>query len=331
MSPPDTPLGVTFASLPALGLAGAIRVADEAQRLGYRSFWTAETVGFDAFSLLTAVGSVAPQLDLGTGVIALQLRTPQLAAMAAATLQTLHPDRDVLLGIGISSPVVVGQWHGTTYGYRPLAQVREYVALVRECLSGEVVTFDGDFYRARKFRLGLRLGDRRPKIVIGALGPQMLRLAGEIADGALLNYVPASHVPWSVEQVRKGGPAAIYAYVHAGVVTREDGVDLARRDLFSYAVVDSYARNFELAGFGSEVGAVRDHFAAGDRAGALAAVSDEMVDAIDFMGDATAVAAFVRSYVDAGVEYPVLMPLPWGADRLAVTLDTVRAAAGSDS
>ena len=82
----------------------------------------------------------------------------------------------------------------------------------------------------------------------------------------------------------------IYAYVHAGVCEREEGIELARRDLFSYAVVDSYARNFERAGFADEVAEIRAHHADGDRAGALAAVSDRMVDAIDVMGDADTVA-----------------------------------------
>ena len=86
-------LGVTFASLPSLGVPGAIEVANTAQDLGYHSFWTAETVGAEAYSLLSAVGAAAPTLDLGTGVLALQLRTPQLAAMGAATLQALHPER----------------------------------------------------------------------------------------------------------------------------------------------------------------------------------------------------------------------------------------------
>src|SRR3546814_11581129 len=114
----------------------------------------------------------------------------------------------------------------------------------------------------------------------------MLARAGELADGVLLNYLPASHVPWSVEQVRRGGPAEIYAYVHAGICERDEGIELARRDLFSYAVVDSYARNFERAGFAVEVGAIREAHAAGDRAAAVAAVSDRMVDAIDVMGNA---------------------------------------------
>jgi probable F420-dependent oxidoreductase len=325
---PGTPIGLTFAGFMPLGARTAVEVARDAESLGYSSFWTAETTGPEAFSLLGAVTSAAPSLDLGTGVLALQLRTPPLAAMAAATLQALAPDREVLLGIGISSPVVTGRWHGTPYGDRPLDRVREYVALVRECLSGETVTFQGDFYEVSRFRLGIRQGERRPRIVIGALNPGMLRLAGEVADGVLLNYLPASHVPWSVEQVRSGGDASVYAYVHVGVTDREAAVEPARRDLFSYAVVDAYAANFERAGFGDEMAAVRERHHAGDREGALAAVSDRMVDAIDVVGDPDHVGATIRSYVDAGVDVPIVMPLPWGPDKRSVIDATLRAAIG---
>ncbi|MCD9623563.1 LLM class F420-dependent oxidoreductase [Rhabdothermincola salaria] len=327
MPHPDR-LGLTFASFMNLGLDRAVTAAGWAGELGYSSFWTAETTGPEAFVTLTAAGAANPELDLGTGVIALQLRTPGVVAMAGASLQALHPDRDILLGIGVSSPVVTGQWHGATYGDRPLAQTREYLTLLRECLTGEPVTFEGDFYQVRKFRLGVRLGERRPKIVLAALNPAMLRLAGELADGVLLNYLPASHVPWSVEQVRAGGEATVYAYVHVGVCDRADGVELARRDLFSYAVVDAYARSFARAGFADEVDEIRERHAARDREGALAAVSDRMVDAIDVMGDAAHVHATVRAYADAGVDVPVVMPLPWGRDRMTTVRATMEAAAG---
>jgi alkanesulfonate monooxygenase SsuD/methylene tetrahydromethanopterin reductase-like flavin-dependent oxidoreductase (luciferase family) len=349
--------GLTFASLMSLGPDLAVSTAVTAAELGYQSFWTAETTGPEAFSLLGAVGTAAPELDLGTGVLALQLRTPMVVAMAGATLQALRPEREVLLGIGISSPVVTQRWHSVPYGDRPVARVREYVTLLRACLSGEKVDFAGDFYQVKGFRLGVRSGDpgpsgrgsgrnvpsgrgsakHVPRIVIGALNPAMLRLAGEVADGVLLNYLPASHVPWSVEQVRKGGAAraaagadtcAIYAYVHAGVCARDEGIELARRDLYSYAVVDSYARNFERAGFADEVAEIRARYAAGDREGAVAAVSDRMVDAIDAMGDADAAHATMQSYVDAGVDVPILMPLPWGRDRRASADATIRAAIG---
>jgi probable F420-dependent oxidoreductase len=322
-------LGFTFASLMPLGPSLALETAQQASSLGFRSFWTAETTGPEAFSLLAAAGAAAPGLDLGTGVLALQLRTPMVAAMGAATLQALHPDADILLGIGISSPVVTSRWHGVAYGDRPLARVREYVTLVKACLSGEKVDFAGDFYEVKGFRLGLKLGEKKPKVVVGALNPKMLQLAGEVADGVLLNYLPASHVAWSVEQVRLGGDAEIYGYVHAGVGDREQGIDKARRDLFSYAVVDAYAANFRRAGFGDEVDAIRERHAAGDREGALAAVSDRMCDAIDVLGDADTVRDAVRAYVDAGVDVPVLMPLPWGGERRQVITDTMEAAASA--
>lgn len=328
MTKPAAKVGVTFASISALGIPGAIAVAKKAEAMGYDQFWTAEVTGAEAFGLLGAVANAAPGLDLGTGVLALQLRTPPLAAMAAATLQSLSPDRDVILGIGISSPVVAGRWHGAEYGPRPLAQTREYVTLLKACLSGEKVDFEGDFYRIKGFRLGVRLGERRPKVVVGALNEGMLKLAGQHADGVLLNYLPATHVPWSVEQVRKGGDATIYGYVHVGVCNREDGIDAARRDLWSYATVDSYARNFTLAGYGDSVADVRAKHAAREREAAIAAISDEMVDGIDFMGDAGQVQSMVRSYVDNGVEVPIVFPLPWGPDRMAIVENTLAASIG---
>ena len=127
--------------------------------------WVAEANAAEAMSLLGAISQAAPHVGLGTGVVALQLRTPPLHAMAAATLQQLAGDRAVYLGVGISSPAVAGQWHGAGYTDRPIAQVREFVTLLRECLTGEAVTFDGDFYSVKRFRLGVRLGEPRPKIV----------------------------------------------------------------------------------------------------------------------------------------------------------------------
>ena len=336
-SPPspdsDPASGVTFASLGVLGAGAVPRLARQVAELGYRSFWAAEANGTEAFSVLGAAGASAP-LDLGTGIVPIQLRTPPLAAMAAATLQNLVPDRTVSLGIGASSPAVVQQWHGAQLGERPIARVREYCELVRACLSGETVSFAGDFWSVPRFRLAQRL-PRTPQLVIAALGPRMLRLAGEVADGVLLNYLPASHVGWSVGHVREGeqqagrppGSCTVYAYVHVGVCDREQAAEKARRDLFSYAVVDAYADSFRTAGFGAEVDELRARHRERDRAGAIAAVSDAMVDAIDICGDAATVRDAIGHYRTEGVDHPILMPLPWGDDRWSVveaTLDAGR-------
>jgi probable F420-dependent oxidoreductase len=302
-------------------------LARTAKAHGYDSFWVAEVTGVEAFSVLGAVSQDSGDLALGTGVLPMQVRTPPLLSMAAASLQALNANSDVLLGIGVSSPVVASGWHGADYPSKPLAQVEEFITLLRECLSGDVVNFDGDYYTLRRFRLAVELGDRRPKIILGALGPQMLRLAGRLADGVLLNYLPATHVPWCVEQVRAGGDATIHAYVHVGVGDREAAATQGRFDLFSYVVVPAYARNFRLAGFDDEVTAVLAAHAAGDRAAALAAISDRMLDAINTVGAESVVTNAVTAYRRAGVDQPVIYPVIWGSDDGARALDRTLQAA----
>jgi probable F420-dependent oxidoreductase len=322
-----TSRAVSIAGLQTLGTDLSIDAAKEADALGYSSLWVAEANAAESMSLLGAISQVAPHIGLGTGVVALQLRTPPLHAMAAATLQQLAGDRDVFLGVGISSPAVAGQWHGAGYTDRPIAQVREFLTLLRECLSGETVTFEGDFYTVKRFRLGVRLGERRPKIALAALNKQMLRLGGELADVVLLNYLPASLVPWCVERIREGGNAEVYAYVHCGVTDRDRYADLARKDLLNYAVVDAYATQFERAGFLEEVRAFRKHWAARERDAALASISDQWVDDIQIMGDADHVRAAVQAYSDHGVDVPIIFALPWGEDRRATVSETLRALA----
>ena len=248
--------------------------------------------------------------------------------MSAATLQALNPEVNVWLGAGVSAPGILRQ-HGEETTDRPIAMMREYVALLRECLSGEAVTFEGDFWQVKRFRLGVRLGERRPKIVMAALNPQMLKLAGEVADGVLLNYLPASHLADSIGQIRKGGDAKIFAYVHAAVGDYEKSARSAQKDLFNYAMADGYARMFRKAGFSEEVDELRVRQADKDRDGALAAISTRMIQSIDFIGSDIEVTDFVKSYIDAGVEHPILMPLPWGEDRREVTIQTMKAAAAA--
>ena len=320
------PRGLTCASYTALGLPLVLETAGIAASSGFDSFWAAETTGPEAFTLLSAVGATVPSLALGTGIVPIQFRTPQTVAMAAATLQALQPDQDIHIGIGVSSPIIVNQWHGSEFDERPLAQLREYVGLLRACWSGEPVDFDGEFYQCHGFRLGVRLGDRKPKIVLGALNPRMLKLAGEIADGVLLNYIPASHVGWSVDQVRAGGDATIYGYVHLGVTEpNETTHKLAQRDLYGYASAPGYRRNFARAGYESEMAAFEDAKAARDRPGAMASISDRMINEIDIIGDASVVRSAWQAYIDAGIEHPILMPLPWGEDRRQTILDTIEA------
>ena len=324
-----TDIGVTFGSLGVLGAKKVPEIAKQAEGMGFKSFWTVEATGTDAFTLLGAASIAAPKLDLGTGIIPMQLRSPTLAAMSAASLQTINPEAQIFLGVGVSAPGILKQ-HGLTATDKPIRMMREYVALLRECFSGESITFEGDYFSTKRFRLGLRLEEKKPKIIMAALNPQMLKLGGEIADGVLLNYLPASHVGYSVNRVREGGDAKIFAYVHASVSEFDKAQTSARKDLFNYAMADGYAKMFKEAGFGDEVAELREKQKIKDREGALSAISERMIQAIDFIGTKSEVRAFIDSYAKAGVDHPVLMPMPWGEDREKVALETMQAAMSPD-
>jgi alkanesulfonate monooxygenase SsuD/methylene tetrahydromethanopterin reductase-like flavin-dependent oxidoreductase (luciferase family) len=144
-------IGVTSAPFLRFGPGVSVDVARRAERMGFDSFWVAEVTGIEAFATLGVV-SAHMTVSFGPGVLPAQVRTPPLLAMAAASLQALNPGREVLLVVGVSSPTVAGDWHGAEYPGRPLAYMRAFTALLRFCLSGEPVTFSGDYFRVRRFR-----------------------------------------------------------------------------------------------------------------------------------------------------------------------------------
>ena len=164
------------------------------------------------------------------------------------------------------------------------------------------MTFEGDYYQVKRFSLWHSSGRASTTDHHGSAESKDARTgAGEIADGVLLNYLPVSHVGPSVEAVRSGGPATIYAYVHACAGSLDARRKSAKRDLFNYAMADGYAAMFSSAGFADEIEALRERFKAGDREGALDAISDRMIQAIDFIGGAEDIGHFVEDYRDAGL------------------------------
>src|SRR5207247_2808542 len=108
--------------------------------------WTGETAGYDALTVMTAMAAHSTTLHVGSAVVPVQTRTPTLLGMSAATLGHLAPGR-VALGIGLSSRIIVEQWHGLKYS-AALAQIREAVQIIRPVTAGERVTFHADSYRA---------------------------------------------------------------------------------------------------------------------------------------------------------------------------------------
>ena len=326
-----TRTGVALPFFHAFPLAEYLSVAREVEARGYDTAWAGEVSGADAVALMTLLASHTSRIRVATGVIPFQTRTPLILAQAAATLGQIAPGR-VALGLGVSSRTIVGQWHGLPFE-RPLAQLREAVQVIRAVLSGERVTFEGEFYRVRGFRLTAPTPAPPARIYLGALGPRMLEMAGEIADGVLLNWLPPEAVPGCLRHLeigaRRGGRTLadfeIAAFIRTTVTDDPAPVRKAlARDITGYAIVDSYAAFFRSAGYGDDVEAINAAWTAGDRGGAVARVSDRFLDGLGVVGPAEFCRDRVAQYVKAGVLQPVIVPFSAEPDPRPAILRTIR-------
>jgi F420-dependent oxidoreductase-like protein len=183
-------LGLNLGYWGAGNAADNISLAQEADRIGYSVVWAAEAYGSDTATVLSWVGALTENVDLGSAVMQIPARTPAMTAMTAATLDTLSGGR-FRLGLGVSGPQVSEGWHGVKFD-SPLGRTREYVDIVKMALHRERVAYQGKHWTlplpdgpGKALRMTIHpLRDDLP-IYLAAVGPKNLELAGEIADGWL--------------------------------------------------------------------------------------------------------------------------------------------------
>ncbi len=266
-------------------------IAREAESRGYRTAWVGEASGAEAIVMSTLIATHTSRIGIANGVIPVQIRTPIVYGQAAATLAHLAPGR-FGLGLGLSSEIIVGQWHGLPFA-PSLQQMREAVQIIRATAAGERVNFEGTFYRLRNFRLAIPAPATPPRIYLAALGPRMCELAGEIADGVLLNWIPPEALDVSLRHIEAGARRAgkrladrdVAVYVRTCVTEERGSVrEALARDITGYAIVGAYARFFEECGYGEEVAAVNRAWKAGDRVGAVKGISERVLDGLGAVG-----------------------------------------------
>ncbi len=176
-----------------------------AEERGFRAAWFPEITFGDAFGPATAVATRTSRIGLGTGVVGIWSRSAVTLALQAATLNELSSGR-LLLGVGLQARGYVEGWHGQTYE-RPVRAMREFVTILRRILSGENVTFEGEIFSVRDFQLQMEPPERPARIYMAAIGPQMTRLAGELADGILGYCYSAAYVREAVLPNLQAGAA----------------------------------------------------------------------------------------------------------------------------
>ena len=268
---------------PTLGLSfdDQAQISREAAELGYSSIWTPEGTGQDSFQVCAqrwaATRDVVPEgLTTGIAVSPVMYRTPVAFAMSGGTLSEWTGGR-FIMGIGSGG------------AYRPrarqalglprlsaLAMMRDYLATTRALVAGDRVDYDGEVVTLKGARLGINPAPRTP-VYLGALGPEMCRLAGELADGVCLNWCNPERIAWSRERIAEGAAKSnrdaaevkVMEYIRICV---DDDVDVARRafaaSTMNYALGASvptererqlgYRAHFERMGFTAELADLDD-------------------------------------------------------------------------
>ena len=314
-------------------LADAIEYVQYAEDRGFEAVWQAESrLVRDAIVPMAAYAATTRRIKVGSGVINNWTRNAALTAATFLTLDDLAPNR-IMLGIG-------AWWDPLAKNVgierrKPLLAMREHVTVVRDLLAMKNVTFHGEFVNVTGIELDIVHGRREPRnvpIYIGATGPQMMALAGEIADGALLNYlVSPAYNAQALEQLEKGArlsgralddidrPQLVVCSVDSN---RKRALDGARKLVTQYLGQQPHIMKASgvSADLLDEIHQVLTWPATEEQIErAMELVPDDVVQLITASGTPDEVRAKVREYVAAGCTCPVLYPL---GDDVRLMIDT---------
>jgi probable F420-dependent oxidoreductase len=251
-----------------------------------------------------------PRLNLGVAVTPVFTRGAALLAMTVATMAEVAEGR-FTMGLGASSEPVVQRWNGVTYE-KPYARTRDVLDFVKRALDGEKIDHAYETFEVHGFKIARPVAVR-PPILLGALRPGMLRLAGREADGAILNWLGANDVAKCRNEVGADKMIAARLFV---IPTADADVArmIGRRMITSYLTVNAYAEFHRWLGRGDALQPMWDAWAAGDRKLANAVIPDAVVDELIIHGPYEACREHVARYIEAGVQVPTLAIVPFGID-----------------
>jgi F420-dependent oxidoreductase-like protein len=327
--------------------ADNLELAKEADRLGYSVVWAAEAYGSDAPTVLSWVAAHTERVDVGSAILQIPARTPAMAAMTAATLDTLSGGR-FRMGLGVSGPQVSEGWHGVRFD-KPLARTREYVDIVRSALRREKVRYDGKHYvlplpdgPGKALTMTVHPVREQIPIYLAAVGPKNLELAGEIADGWLAMFFSPEHSADSLASVRAGREKAgktmegFDVVPTAPLVVGEDWRTCADT-IRPYAALyvggmGSREKNFYnnlvvRMGFDKEAAEVQERYLARDYPGAMAALPLEFLDATALLGPKERIADRMKALAEVGVTTltvsPMLQDLEQGIAALRTAVEAL--------
>ena len=226
-------------------ITGLIKLAQDAEAKGFDNIWMANIFGLDAISTLGMIGLATSKIGLGTAVTPTYPRHPTAIAQQALTSGAASGGR-FSLGIGLSHQVVIETMLGFSYK-KPAKHMREYLSILGPLLKGETVSFQGEQYNINNIRLQVPEAKAVP-LLVAALGPVMLDLAGQLADGTVTWMTGpktlAGHIIPSLtkgaEKVGKTSPTVVAGFPMVLTNDADSAKQLIDKTLAIYGQLPSY-------------------------------------------------------------------------------------------
>jgi alkanesulfonate monooxygenase SsuD/methylene tetrahydromethanopterin reductase-like flavin-dependent oxidoreductase (luciferase family) len=272
------------------------------------------------------------KIRLGAGILPVLVRSPWVVAMGAAAVDEISGGR-FMLGLGAGHKSVIEDRHGLAYD-RPTLRMREIADIVRRALTGEPVNYEGEIFRLSAAQLSRRPVRNDVPVYIAGIGPRVLELAGEMADGAFLIFPTENSLRTSLSHLADGAARAnrkpdkldVVGYVVTCVASNRQAAIASSRRTIAYFGRRSHYRNlFAQEGFSREAAALMAAWKQNDDAEAMRAVSDEMVLTFSASGTPDDVACKINILLKAGLKQAVLFPLAADGDASGAVLRTIEA------
>jgi alkanesulfonate monooxygenase SsuD/methylene tetrahydromethanopterin reductase-like flavin-dependent oxidoreductase (luciferase family) len=292
-----------------------LNLAQYAERSGFDSVWLVEVSEVDVIGLAAALSCVTQKIKIATGVVNSTLRLPTLLAMGAATNSELSGGR-FILGVGAGDPPM--SYRFSQPKDRPILRLCENIQIVRSCLSGESVVFEGELYEVRDFKLGLKPRHQIPKFG-AAMGLKMVQEVAKVADGLLLMMPTIEHLR-NVKKVLsdlankkqhqlKKDPLPVACHILTSVSkSAAEAERNAKKTVARYLEIPAYRNSMVRMGFSEEVQALEQIAKKGDNDDIWHQVSTKMADSLVIYGTPEECVEKISQFVREGVDYPVIYP-----------------------
>ena len=268
--------------------------------------WIPETWGMENFSMLSATSAENSSSKIGSSIINIYSRSPTQIAMGAATVDTISNKR-LILGLGTSSKPIVEKFHGKRF-VNPVQRMREYVEIIRLCLSGKKINYSGQLFSLENFSLLIKPPRENIPIYLAAVNQKMIELTWEIGDGVIFYLRPKSEIKDTLDKMQKQRKIDSTLQIITCVdENSEKAIERTKKTVAFYVSVGEIYRNFlSNNGYKNEIENIYGEYITSGLKNNFTFVSDKMINDLCVCGTPDEARYQLNAFQDTGIDLPII-------------------------